>query len=190
MSIYDCHPVGKRCHFVRFCTLRTFLCYCRRFPSHLIKSLCFSFFWVFVLFRITTDLDYFLLSAVLYVFPDMHRRFVCFKCCRFYSICELSKRGESTSLVIRISPTLRQFSIWQDTKLYWNIKGNADKQQLHDGIDNIDNLIQWSKKWQMFNFEKCKCLQTGPGTIGVNYEIRFISGPRAHSKNIAYTVIK
>ncbi len=28
------------------------------------------------------------------------------------------------------------------------------------------------KKWQMlFNFGKCKCLHTGPGNTGMNYEM-------------------
>ena len=40
------------------------------------------------------------------------------------------------------------------------------------GINNIDTLIKWSKKWQMlFNFEQCKCLHARHGNTGVNYEI-------------------
>ena len=39
--------------------------------------------------------------------------------------------------------------------------------------DDIDKLVKWSEKWQMlFNFEKCKCLHTGPGNTGMNYEMR------------------
>ena len=38
--------------------------------------------------------------------------------------------------------------------------------------DDIDKLVRWSEKWQMlFNFGKCKCLHTGPGNTGTNYEI-------------------
>ena len=38
--------------------------------------------------------------------------------------------------------------------------------------DDIDKLVRWSEKWQMlFNFGKCKCLHTGPGNIGMNYEM-------------------
>ena len=38
--------------------------------------------------------------------------------------------------------------------------------------DDIDKLVKWSEKWQMlFNFGKCKCLHTGPGNTGMNYEI-------------------
>ncbi len=33
-------------------------------------------------------------------------------------------------------------------------------------------MNQWAEKWQMlFNFGKCKCLHTGPGNTGVNYEM-------------------
>ena len=36
----------------------------------------------------------------------------------------------------------------------------------------IDKLVKCSEKWQMlFNVGKCKCLHTGPGNTGVNYEI-------------------
>ena len=39
--------------------------------------------------------------------------------------------------------------------------------------DDIDKLVRWSEKWQMlFNFWKCKCLHTGPGNTGMNYEMR------------------
>ena len=45
----------------------------------------------------------------------------------------------------------------------------GDKQKLQD---DIDKLVRWSEKWQMlFNFEKCKCLHTGPGNTGMNYEM-------------------
>ena len=42
--------------------------------------------------------------------------------------------------------------------------------QLQEDIDNL--LVKWSEKWQMlFNFGKCKCLHTGPGNTGMNYEM-------------------
>ena len=45
----------------------------------------------------------------------------------------------------------------------------GDKQTLQD---DIDKLVKWSEKWQMlFNFGKCKCLHTGPGNTGMNYEM-------------------
>ena len=38
--------------------------------------------------------------------------------------------------------------------------------------DDIDKLVKWSEKWQMlFNFGKCKCLHTGTGNTGMNYEM-------------------
>ena len=56
-----------------------------------------------------------------------------------------------------------------DTKLYTKTKEIGNKQKLQD---DIDKLVKWSEKWQMlFNFEKCKCLHTGPGNTGMNYEI-------------------
>ena len=56
-----------------------------------------------------------------------------------------------------------------DTKLFRKIKDIGDKQKLQD---DIDKLVRWSEKWQMlFNFGKFKCLHTGPGNTGVNYEM-------------------
>ena len=38
--------------------------------------------------------------------------------------------------------------------------------------DDIDKLVRWSEKWQiLFNCGKCKCLHTGPGNTGKNYEM-------------------
>ena len=56
-----------------------------------------------------------------------------------------------------------------DTKLFRKVKEIGDKQNLQD---DIDKLVKWSEKWQMlFNFGKCKCLHTGPGNTGMNYEM-------------------
>ena len=45
----------------------------------------------------------------------------------------------------------------------------GDKNNLQD---DIDKLVRWSEKWQMlFNVGKCKCLHTGPGNTGMNYEM-------------------
>ena len=53
-----------------------------------------------------------------------------------------------------------------DTKLFRKV---GDKQNLQD---DIDKLVKWSAKWQMlFNFGKCKCLHTGQGNTGMNYEM-------------------
>ena len=56
-----------------------------------------------------------------------------------------------------------------DTKLLRKVKEIGDTQNLQD---DIDKLVKWSEKWQMlFNFGKCKCLHTGSGNTGMNYEM-------------------
>ena len=56
-----------------------------------------------------------------------------------------------------------------DTKLFRKTKEIGEKQKLQD---DIDKLVRWSEKWQMlFNVGKCKCLHTGPGNTGMNYEM-------------------
>ena len=56
-----------------------------------------------------------------------------------------------------------------DTKLFRKVKEIGDKQTVQD---DIDKLVKWSEKWQMlFNFGKCKCLHTGSGNTGLNYEM-------------------
>ena len=54
-----------------------------------------------------------------------------------------------------------------DTKLFRKVKEIGDKQKLQD---DIDKCVKWSEKWQvLFNFGKC--LHTGSGNTGVNYEM-------------------
>ena len=56
-----------------------------------------------------------------------------------------------------------------DTKLFRKVK-----RKLEININYQMTLInvKWSEKWQMlFNFGKCKCLHTGSGNTGVNYEM-------------------
>ena len=56
-----------------------------------------------------------------------------------------------------------------DTKLFRKVKEIGDTFFLQD---DIDKLVKWSEKWQMsFNFGKCKCLHTGSGNTGVNYDM-------------------
>ena len=56
-----------------------------------------------------------------------------------------------------------------DTKQFRKDKDSGDKQHLQQ---DIDTLVKWSEKWQMlFHFGKCKCLHTGPGNTGMNYEM-------------------
>ena len=61
------------------------------------------------------------------------------------------------------------FKFADDTTLFRKTKEIGDKQKLQD---YIDKLFRWSEKWQMlFNFVKCKCLHTGSGNTGMNYEM-------------------
>ena len=61
------------------------------------------------------------------------------------------------------------FKFADDTKLFRKTKVIGDYFFLHD---YIDKLVRWSEKWQMlFNFGKCKCLHTGPGNAGMDYEL-------------------
>ena len=56
-----------------------------------------------------------------------------------------------------------------DTKLCRKVKEIGDKQHLQD---DIDTFVKWSEKWQMlFNFGKYICIHTGPGNMGMNYEM-------------------
>ena len=65
-----------------------------------------------------------------------------------------------------------------DTKLFRKTREIGGKQKLQDAIDK---LVRWSEKWQMlFNFVKGKCLHTGPGNTGMNYEM----GGSILSKNV------
>ena len=61
------------------------------------------------------------------------------------------------------------FKLADGTKLFRKTKEIGDKHKLQD---DIDKLVRWSEKWQMlFNVGKCKCLHTGPGNTGMNYEM-------------------
>ena len=56
-----------------------------------------------------------------------------------------------------------------DTKLFRKVKEIGDKQNVQY---DIDKFVKWSEKWQMlFNVGKHKCLHTGPGNTGMNYEM-------------------
>ena len=61
------------------------------------------------------------------------------------------------------------FKFADDVKLFRKTKEIGDKFYLQD---DIDTLVKWSETWQMlFNFGKCKCLYTGRGNTGMNYEM-------------------
>ena len=55
------------------------------------------------------------------------------------------------------------------TKLFRKTKEIGDTQKIQD---DIDKLVKWSEIWQtLFNFGKFKCLHTGSGNTGMNYEM-------------------
>ena len=61
------------------------------------------------------------------------------------------------------------FKFADDTKLFRKAKEIGDKHKLQD---DIDKLVKWTEKLQMlFNFGKYKCLHTGTGNTGMNYEM-------------------
>ena len=65
--------------------------------------------------------------------------------------------------------TGKLLNVADDTKLFRQTKDIGDKKKLQD---DFDKLVRWSAKWQIsFNFGKCKCLLTGPGDTGMNYEM-------------------
>ena len=69
-----------------------------------------------------------------------------------------------------------------DTKLFRKSKDIVDTQHLQDGIDK---LVRWSEQLQMlFNFEKSKCLHTGPGNTGMNYEMGQVKSKIVNKKDL------
>ena len=55
-----------------------------------------------------------------------------------------------------------------DTEVFRRVNNDGDKQHLQN---NLDRLVKWSEKWQIFNFGKCKYLHTGYGNLDVNYKM-------------------
>ena len=54
-----------------------------------------------------------------------------------------------------------------DTKVFRKIESDADRQQLQD---DLNKLNEWSEKWQMlFNYGKYKCLHTRHGNEDEQY---------------------
>ena len=67
----------------------------------------------------------------------------------------------------RVAGKILKFA--DDTQLFRKVKEIGDTFFLQD---DIDKLVKCSDKWQiLFNFGKCKCLHTGPGNTGMNYEM-------------------
>ena len=55
-----------------------------------------------------------------------------------------------------------------ETKVFRKVNNVGDKQHLQN---DLDKLVKWSEKWQIFNFGKCKCLHTELGNMDVNYKM-------------------
>ena len=52
--------------------------------------------------------------------------------------------------------------------MFRRVNNDGDKQHLQN---DIEILVKWSEKWQMFNFGKCECLHTRHGNLDVNYKV-------------------
>ena len=65
-------------------------------------------------------------------------------------------------------------------------KVNTDKQHLQN---DLDKLVKWSEKWQLFNFGKCKCLHTGQGNLDINYNMGdTVLGTTVKEKDLGITI--
>ena len=54
-----------------------------------------------------------------------------------------------------------------DTKVFIKIKSDADRQQLSD---DLNKLNEWSDKWQMlFSYGNCKCVHSVHGNEDTQY---------------------
>ena len=63
--------------------------------------------------------------------------------------------------------TSKVLTFADDTKVFRNIKSDADRQHLQG---DLNTLIELSEKLQiLFNFGKCKCLHTGHGNEDAQY---------------------
>ena len=54
------------------------------------------------------------------------------------------------------------------TQVFRKVNNDSNKQHLQN---DLDKLVKWSGKWQMFNFGRCKSLHTGHVNLGVNYKM-------------------
>ena len=70
--------------------------------------------------------------------------------------------------------------------MFRKVNNDGDKQHLQN---DLDSLVKWSEKWQMFNFGKCKCLHTGHGNLDENNEIGdTVLGTPVKEKNLGVTI--
>ena len=73
-----------------------------------------------------------------------------------------------------------------DTKVFRKVNTDGDKQYLQN---DLDRLVKWSEKSQMFNFGKGKCLHTGHGNLDVNYKMGdTVLGITVKEKDLGVTI--
>ena len=73
-----------------------------------------------------------------------------------------------------------------DTKVFRKVNTDGDKQHLQN---DLDRLVKWSEKWQMFNFGKRKCLHTGHGNLDENKEMGdTVLGTHVKEKDVGVTI--
>ena len=82
--------------------------------------------------------------------------------------------------------TSNELKFADNTKLFRKVNTDGDKQHLQN---DLDRLVKWSEKWQMFNFGKCKCLHTGHGNLDVNYKMGdTVLGTTVKEKDLGVTI--
>ena len=73
------------------------------------------------------------------------------------------------------------------TKVFRKVNTDSDKQHLQN---DLDIFFKWSEKWQMlFNFGKCKCLQTRHRNLDINYKMGdTVLGTTVLEKDLGITI--
>ena len=65
--------------------------------------------------------------------------------------------------------TSKVLSFADDTKVFRKTTNHADRQNLQD---DLNKLNEWSDNWQMlFNLGKCKCLHTEQENVDIHYTL-------------------
>ena len=73
-----------------------------------------------------------------------------------------------------------------DIKVFRRVNNDGDKKHLQN---DLDKLVKWSEKWQMFSLEKCKCLHTGHGNLNVNYKMgHTVLGTTVKEEDLGVTI--
>ena len=85
----------------------------------------------------------------------------------------------------RITSNILKFA--DDAKVFRKVNIDGDKQHFQN---DLDKLVKWSEKWQMLsNLGKCKCLHTGHGNLGINYNMGdTVLGTAVKEKDLGITI--